>query len=350
MIYVRTVILKIHMSGKKLIKSPEIIAEIASTHNGSKKILEEIVTKLIKDKIRIVKFQIFKNNFLCHKSSKYYSGLKKIEISQKKWKRIINKYKKKIKIILEPFDEQSYFFCKKFKNDVFVKISSSENDNFGMIFDSLKNFKKVFFNISGKSENEVLNFLKILRKYRKKIVLLYGYQNFPTKLDKIRFDLIKKIYKKKFIVGYADHSSSENLYNSYNASIISLLLGAQYLEKHITIDRKKKLPDFISSLEHDEFVEFSNFFKSLESYKKNRKISFDEEKYAVEMGKHAVTTKKINKGQILNKEDLVFLRIKKRGVSRAKIFDLTKMKKVVAKIKLKKNQVINLRNIRIIKN
>ena len=33
--------LKIHMIGKKLIKIPEIIAEIASTHNGSKIILEK---------------------------------------------------------------------------------------------------------------------------------------------------------------------------------------------------------------------------------------------------------------------------------------------------------------------
>lgn len=335
------------MSGKKLIKSPEVIAEIASTHNGSKIILENIVSKLIKDKIKIVKFQIFKNKFLCHSSSKYYSGLKKIEISQKDWKKIINKYKKKIRIILEPFDEQSYLFCKQFKKHVFIKISSSENDNFDIIFDSLKSFKKVFFNISGKSEKEIFNFLKILKNYRTKVILLYGYQNFPTKFDKLRFDLIYKINKKKFIVGYADHSSSENLYNSYNASIISILLGAQYLEKHITFSRDKKPPDYISSLEHNEFIEFNKFFKNFNNHKKNKKISLDEEKYAIEMGKHAVTTKKINKGQIIDKDGLLFLRINKVGIKRGQLFNLRKIKKVYAKRNLKKNQILSFRNIKI---
>ena len=51
------------MSGKKLIKSPEIIAEIASTHNGSKIILEKIVSKLIKDKIKLLNFKYLKINF-----------------------------------------------------------------------------------------------------------------------------------------------------------------------------------------------------------------------------------------------------------------------------------------------
>lgn len=336
------------MSGKKLIKSPEIIAEIASTHNGSKKILENIVTKLIKDKIRIVKFQIFKNDYLCHKSSKYYLGLKKIEISQKIWKKIITKYKKKIKIILEPFDEQSYFFCKKFKKDVYVKISSSENDNLNIILDSVKNFKKVFFNISGKSEKEILNFLKILRKYRKRVVLLYGYQNFPTKFNKLRFDLIKKIYEKNFTVGYADHSSSENLYNSYNASMISVLLGATYIEKHVTTNRKIKLPDYISSLEHREFVNFKHFFENLNKFKKNKKISSDEEKYSIEMGKYAVIIKKIDKGQIINKKDLIFLRVNKKGVSRNQLFNSTKIRKVYAKSNLRKDQILDFKNIKVV--
>ena len=163
----------------------------------------------------------------------------------------------------------------------------------------------------------------------------------------MRFDLINKINQKKFVVGYADHSSSENLHNSYNASIISILLGAQYLEKHITFNRNKKPPDYISSLEHKEFIEFNKFFKNFNNYKKNRKISLDEKKYAIEMGKHAVTTKKINKGQIIDKNDLLFLRINKYGVRRNQLFNLTKIKKVYAKINLKKNQILSYRNIRI---
>ena len=46
------------------------------------------------------------------------------------WKNLINKYKKKTNLILEAFDQESYYFCRKFKKDVDLKISTSEVDNY----------------------------------------------------------------------------------------------------------------------------------------------------------------------------------------------------------------------------
>ena len=54
------------------------------------------------------------------------------------------------------------------------------------------------------------------------------------------------------------------------------------------------------------------------------------------MGKHAVINKKINKGQIIDKDDLLFLRINKNGVRRNQLFNLTKIKKSLCKNKPKK--------------
>ena len=58
--------------------------------------------------------------------------------------KIINKFKKKTKVILEVFDFESYEFSKKFKKEVDLKISTSELDNFDIIEDAVKNFKKFF--------------------------------------------------------------------------------------------------------------------------------------------------------------------------------------------------------------
>jgi len=107
------VILLILTYGKKL-DSIKFISEIASTHNGSEKYLKKLSKRILNGDSDFIKFQIFKNENLCHKSSKFYKGLKKIEINQKTWRKIIAYSLKKKRVILEPFDDQSYKFCKYF--------------------------------------------------------------------------------------------------------------------------------------------------------------------------------------------------------------------------------------------
>ena len=88
------------------------------------------------------------------------------------------------------------------------------------------------------------------------------------------------------------------------------MLGAQYLEKHIN-NRKKKPPDYISDLEHKEFIEFNKFFKNFNNYKKIK--NFWMKKICNRNGQTCVINKKINKGQIIDKDDLLFLGLTKMG-------------------------------------
>ena len=95
-------------------------------------------------------------------------------------------------MILEPFDEESYSFCKKFKKYVSLKISTTESDNFDLINDALKNFKKVFLNLSGFNEKEIDLILNNLKKtkHTNQIILMYGFQSYPSSLKKMRFNLV----------------------------------------------------------------------------------------------------------------------------------------------------------------
>ena len=99
------------------------ISEIASTHDGSEKHLQKLINEILNDSSDYIKFQIFKNDDLCHHTSSLYKGLKKIELNQSIWKKIINKSLKKKRVILEPCDEKSYNFCRQFKKKVLIKIS-----------------------------------------------------------------------------------------------------------------------------------------------------------------------------------------------------------------------------------
>lgn len=325
----------------------KFIAEIASTHNGSVARLKKLTNESIGTGADYIKFQIFKNKHLCHESSKFFKPLSKIEISYSDWEKHINYYKKKIKIILEPFDEESYYFCKKFKKDVLIKISSSESDNYGIIEDSINSFKKVFFNISGKAYTKIINYLKPFSSKKKKIVLLYGYQSFPTKFNFIRFGLIN-LLKKKYTVGYADHSFTKNDYLTYISTYLSIISGAEFIEKHITLKKKEKMPDYISSFEPSEFKEYIKFFKN--DYKKmnNNNLTLDEKKYSYVMGKFAVLKSNVQKNHKISKDNLQFLRTGKIGLTRNYFFNKNKFKNIKAKSKLKKGTILSNTQLKLI--
>ncbi len=314
----------------------KFIAEIASTHKGNIRRLDKILTQLSKTDTDFIKLQIYKNSNLNHKSSRFYKNLKRIEISFDNWERIINRYYKRKKIILEPFDSESYNFCKNFKDKVFVKISSSEIFNFHMIKDSILCFKKIFLNISGCKDIELKKITKLLSSNRKKIVLLYGFQSFPSKLKDVRFNLLNRLNKTKFVTGYSDHSNSDIKYEGYIATALAITKKVKYIEKHVTINRNQKPPDFSSSLEIDEYQEYLKYFKETFSLNNGTYQSLDEKKYGKEMHKFAVLGRNVKKGDLININDLIFLRIKNHGLT---LLDVKK--NVQSKKRYKKNFLKN---------
>ena len=160
--------------------SVKIITEIASSHNGNVKTLEDLTYDHLKTKSNYIKYQIFKTENLISIKDKKFKEFKKIEISYKNWIKIINKFKKKTKIIIEIFDFESYEFTKRFKKDVDLKISTTELDNLKIIDDALKNFKKIFLNVSGYNKEFINKLISkyFNKKFKNKIVILYGFQVF----------------------------------------------------------------------------------------------------------------------------------------------------------------------------
>ena len=90
------------------------ITEIASAHMG-KLSLVKLIQICEKSKSNFIKFQIFKTINLFSKKIKILR-FKKLEITFSEWEKLINIYMKRNDLILEPFDTESYNFCKNLKN------------------------------------------------------------------------------------------------------------------------------------------------------------------------------------------------------------------------------------------
>ena len=326
------------------LNKPTFIAEIASSHNGSFELLREICSQADKSKlIKLYKIQIFKNKNLCHKSSNLFESLKKIEIKYQIWENLINKIKNKNKIIFEPFDEESLNFCLKFKKINKLKIPSAENKNKNFILKALKKYNKVFFNISGFTNNEISNFLKYYKKYRNKLIIMYGFQSYPTNPNDLRFNKIRLIKKRGFEVGYADHTLNNKIGETYISTINALRCGASFIEKHVTPSLKKKLPDNITSFEIPDLENFIKNILGLYNFNKKIDISKSERAYCVQMDKFAFAKKKINKGEKVHIKDFKFLRTNLKGISLNELDKLIKQNQPKYNVSLKENAFITTR-------
>ena len=288
-----------------------IISEIASAHNGKADNLKKLIDASINSNADAVKIQIFKTENLLQKKHKNYKLFKKIEISHEKIFNILERVSdKKIDLILEPYDFDSLKFIKKIKKFHSIKIPTSDTKNLKFIKEASKVKKKIFLGIAGLKLNEIKKIINMLKKNQ--LNLVHGFQSFPTKFldtDVSRISILKKIFKKQ--VCYADHSDSENLGICYSLCSLAIINGASIIEKHITLNRKNKGPDYHSALNPNEFKNFVDFFKKYELLIKNKKfkLSNAEHIYSTSFKKYPLASRDLQKGTIINEKDINFKRI-----------------------------------------
>ncbi len=324
-------------------KNTKFITEIASSHQGNLKDLNFLAQQHLKLNSDYLKFQIFKTRNLIRKKSKSFNHFKKIEIPFKQWKKIIKKYNYKTNLILEPFDTESYRFCKKFKKSVSVKISTSECNNIKLIIDALKNFKKIFINLSGLKSADIKKIIRVkkIRKYRKKIILMYGFQSYPTNRSNLRIQLFKLLRDSGFKTGYADHSKNGINKNLIETCKFILKKKCHYLEKHVCISLKSKPLDHETSININDFNIFIKKINSkgkIKKFKYSKKRSIKEIKYSLSMHKFAFAKKKILKNKKINLNQIDFFRSSssREGLTRLDFYN----NKIFSKKNIKKNQQI----------
>ena len=112
----------------------------------------------------------------------------------------------------------------------------------------------------------------IIFRKKKNIILQYGFQSYPTRLEDLNIEKLSKI--NRLIPGYdlsfADHSS----YLEPISKIIPIFLQfkkIKYLEKHVCISRKKSKYDYQSALELNELKEMISNTENFEILKKYKK-------------------------------------------------------------------------------
>ena len=278
-----------------------VIAEMANSHEGDILLAKKIVDYAASANVDAIKFQKFTADELVERDHENYDLFKKLEMTRKEWNELI-KYaqSKHLQTFVDIFGIKSAKDISQFKIDGYKIHSTDLSNPYLLQFLSRKNMP-VLLSTAGSLLNEIDEALKTLLKTPKEIILMYGFQGYPTKLEDINLLHILELQKKYCLpLGIMDHAPGD----SEMAPIIPLLgitLGATVIEKHITHDRSKKGLDYYSALNPDEFSRFVSLIRMTETClgKKTFKLSQNELKYRLDHKKNPIAKQFIRKGTLL---------------------------------------------------
>ncbi len=302
-----------------------IVAEMACTHDGSIEIAKKIIDAASQADANAINFQMTNLEDYMVPSysaggvsagkdeSDIYNYLKKIFcFGEKEWKELFeHARKKKLLISATCNDLFSAKLAIKLGVDIYQIHSSSLSEK-NLVKIIAKTKKPVTLKIGGTFLGELEKTIGWIKEEgNNDIMLLHGYQNYPTKLEDVNLRFIPTLQELFGLeVGFGDHTDG----GSELALIIPLLslpYGATFLEKHITHDRSKKCEDFESALNPDDFKKFVSYVREAEKTfgKASMRIfSEDELKYRNISKKRIVASKDLKKASVLKQEDIAYKR------------------------------------------
>lgn len=310
----------------------KIIAEAGVNHNGDINLAYRLCDAAKDAGADFIKFQTFKTEKIVTKtaaSAEYqrkntkseasqYDMLKKLELKHEDFFKI-KKYCDGIgiKFISTPDEEDSLDFLDSVGIDVF-KIGSGEINNINFLRKVGGKRKEVILSTGMCYLGEIENAINILRKHgSKKITVLHCTTNYPCPIEEVNLKAMVTIRKAfKVPVGYSDHTLG------IDVPIAATALGAEIIEKHLTLDVNMEGPDHRASLPPDEFMKMVKAIRATEKALGSgiKKPSPSEVKIKIIVRKYIVAAKKIKNGDIYTYENITTKRTTK-GQLHAGLFD-----------------------------
>ena len=215
----------------------------------------------------------------------------------------------KIEFCSTPFDFESADFL----NDLmeFFKISSSDITNKPFIEKIASYNKPIILSTGASSLSEIERAVSWIQDANPNIniSLLHCILNYPTPNENANIMMIQGLIEKfnSLQIGYSDHTlPGDNM----DPLFIASLLGANILEKHFTHDKKLPGNDHYHAMDINDLKLFKSRLNELNLLLGQKNVDFiDDEIISRKNARRSiVSSKKINKGQIITNDDISFKR------------------------------------------
>jgi len=297
-----------------------IIAEAGVNHNGDINIAKKLVDMAKTCGADAIKFQTFKaeeSTGTFAEKAQYqkendetkesqFDMIKKLELPFENFKEI-KAYcgEKEIIFISTPdgFESLNYLI----NLDIpFIKVGSSEITNPNFLVEIGKTGKPIILSTGMSSLGEVEKALEAIYSTKNRNVrLMHCITDYPTEIEEVNLKAMLTLKEAfKIPVGLSDHTLG------FEAAIAAVALGAEFIEKHITLDRDMKGPDHKASMPPDEFEQYVKYIRNTEKLlgdgikrpTKKEKIIMNEARRSI------LASMDLKKGTIIEEDMLTYKR------------------------------------------
>jgi len=269
-----------------------IIAEIGVNHNGFTDLALKLIDVAVEAGVDAVKFQkrsldklygkkYLENANAGEKTLRYMLPiLQQVELTDQAYYQIVEHCQKMgVTFMGSAFDTDSADFLEELGVPAY-KVASADLTNLPLLAHMIKKGKPLILSTGMSSMDEVETTVDFLKERKAEFALLHCNSTYPTAFDDINLLFMKQLRRFDVPVGYSGHE------RGIAVSTVASALGANIIERHITLDRTMDGPDHASSLEPQGFA----------------KMVRDIRQVSVALG--TGQEKFISRGEILNREVL----------------------------------------------
>ncbi|MBI5623420.1 MAG: N-acetylneuraminate synthase [Elusimicrobia bacterium] len=243
---------------------PFVIAEAGVNHNGDPRLAEDLVLAAKEAGADAVKFQTFKTSLLVSRSAAkaayqrartrdpgtqaaMLSGLELDEASHRRLKALCDR--KGILFLSSPFDPESADLLEELGVPLF-KLGSGEVTNRPLLEHVAAKAKPVILSTGMSTLAEVRDAVRWIRAFSKApLALLHCVTEYPAAPEQSNLRAMLTMSRSlRLPAGWSDHTPGAAV------AVAAAALGAQIIEKHLTLDRSLPGPDHASSLEPAAFA------------------------------------------------------------------------------------------------
>ena len=238
------------------------VAEIGVNHNGSVALAKEMVDAAKNCGADCVKFQSFEATKLAkqdtpkvaYQKNKTNSGeshlemLSRLQLDESEMAEIYGYCKRqKIDFISTPYDVPSAkslfdMGCRVFKT------ASADIVDLRLHCYLANNAERVVISVGMATLGEIEDVLSVYQKSSAELILLHCISNYPCSDDSVNMNVVKTLqsaFGKH--VGFSDHTVGSV------AAVLAVSFGADFIEKHFTLDKDLPGPDHAASSTPSEF-------------------------------------------------------------------------------------------------
>lgn len=297
-----------------------IIAEAGVNHNGDINIAKKLVDMAKTCGADAIKFQTFKaeeSTGTFAEKAQYQKEndttkesqldmIKKLELPFENFKEIKDYCEdKKIIFISTPDGLESLNYLISIDIPV-IKVGSTEVTNPNFLVEIGKTAKPIILSTGMSSLGEVEKALEAIYSTKNKNVrLMHCTTDYPTDIEEVNLKAMLTMHEAfKIPVGLSDHTLG------FEAAIAAVALGAEFIEKHITLDNEMNGPDHKASMPPKAFEQYVKYIRNTERLLGDGiKRPTNKEKLIMNEARRSIlAAKDLKKGTIIEDDMLAFKR------------------------------------------